>query len=298
MPEGPEVKRLVDSLQIVTGEWIQDIEFLSGRYMKAEPSGFSAFSAWLESCDEPTEILSINCKGKFIWFDLGEWKIFSTLGMTGTYKLEPNKYARFCFDLTPGPKLYYCDMRNFGTIKFTKQAELDKKLKELGPDMLNNPCSFTEWQKICEKHKNKTLVKFLLEQKAISGVGNIYKSESLYLAKLDPNRQVKTMTLEESDRLYHAVRKILRNSYSLGGATIANYSDLDNNEGKYTRFASTAREIKEARAIMYLNHAQDEWEDKSGVMVYGQKCDPFGNKVETIALDDGRTTHWVPGVQK
>ena len=83
-------------------------------------------------------------------------------------------------------EIYYSDMRNFGTLKFYfgigSSKELNKKLSEIGPDMLNEPCDEKTWLKICEKRKNQSLVKFLMEQKNVSGVGNIYKSESLFLA--------------------------------------------------------------------------------------------------------------------
>ena len=71
------------------------------------------------------------------------------------------------------------------------------------------------------------------------------------------------MQLED---LYLSVCKVLRNAYDSGGATIRSYSDLYNNEGRYTRFASSPNEIKQARG--------------GHVMVYNQKEDLFGNPVE------------------
>ena len=88
---------------------------------------------------------------------------------------------------------------------------------------------------------------------------------------------------EELEKLYHAICKVLSASYESGGATIRNYSDLYNNHGKYTRFASNPTEIVEARG--------------GHVMVYNQKEDIYGNPVERIKLDDGRTTFWSPAVQ-
>ena len=126
-------------------------------------------------------------------------------------------------------------------------------------------------------------MKWLMNQSKISGVGNIYKSESLFLAGIAPHRTMGSLDGEELEKLYHAICQVLSASYESGGATIRNYSDLYNNHGKYTRFASNPTEIVEARG--------------GHVMVYNQKTDIYGHPVERIKLDDGRTTFWSPAVQ-
>ena len=237
--------------------------------------------------EEPQKILGINNKGKFIYWLTSSGVIFSTLGMTGTYKTEDNKYARVRWDFDDGFSVYYSDMRNFGTLKFFSKSDyqkhLNKKLSEIGPDMLNEPCDENTWLSICEKRKNNSLVKFLMEQKNVSGVGNIYKSESLFLSALAPHRKVGECSEEELLRLYRSVKTVLKNSLESGGATIRNYSDLYNNQGDYVAFPSKADDMMKSRI---------------GVMVYSQKEDPYGNPIEKVVLDDKRTTHWSPEIQK
>ena len=80
---------------------------------------------------------------------------------------------------------------------------------------------------------------------------------------------------EELVNFYHAICKVLSASFESGGATIRNYSDLYNNHGKYTNFPSNPNEMTEIRR---------------GVMVYNQKHDIYGNPVQRVKLDDGRTT--------
>jgi len=294
MPEGPEVKRLVVQLQdILLEEELLEVTILTGRYTKKPPEGISSFSSSL-----PKVVKDVSCKGKFIYIEFdSDDVIFTTLGMTGTWKTEANKYARikFRFELFD---LYYCDMRNFGTIKFTNQKELLKKLSSIGPDMLSNPCTLEEFHNLCNKHKGRSLVSFLMEQTIISGVGNIYKSESMYLAGVHPSRKIGDLSFVERSKLYYSIIKVLNNSYRLGGATISNYTDMFNNEGQYTRFASNPKEIVAARNNTKFNHAQEEIEEMSGIMVYNQKVDPFGNPVIKIKLNDGRTTHYVPAIQQ
>ena len=229
MPEGPEVTIVTKQLNsIVQDKVIKDIELLSGRYIKKEPSGFTDYVDGAIN-HESQKVLSVNNKGKFIYWLTSSGVIFSTLGMTGTYKTKDNKYARVKWIFDDDTEIYYSDMRNFGTLKFYfgtgSSKELNKKLSEIGPDMLNEPCDEKTWLKICEKRKNQSLVKFLMEQKNVSGVGNIYKSESLFLAGLAPYRKVGECTSEELLRLYKSVKTVLKNSYETGGTTIRNYSD-------------------------------------------------------------------------
>ena len=287
MPEGPEVTIVTKQLNFtVQNIVIKDIELLSGRYTKKEPSGFTDFVDGAIN-HESQKVLGVHNKGKFIYWLTSSGVIFSTLGMTGTYKTKDNKYARVKWIFDDDTEIYYSDMRNFGTLKFyfgaESSKELIKKLSEIGPDMLNKPCDEKTWLKICEKRKNQSLVKFLMEQKNVSGVGNIYKSESLFLAGLAPYRKVGDCTSEELVRLYTSVKTVLKNSYETGGATIRNYSDLYNNQGQYVAFPSKADEMMKSRI---------------GVMVYSQKEDPYGNPIQKIKLDDQRTTYYSPEVQK
>ena len=276
------MKRLVVQVNdFVQGHKLVDIEILSGRYLKTPPVGFAQFRQELDNF----HIDLVGCYGKFIsWsLDRSRWHIFSTLGMTGTYKTEEDEYSRIAFDLSDGTSVYYSDMRNFGTLKFVNSIdELNKKLATLGPDMLSNPCDEETWLKRIHKYDNRTLVWVLMNQKIFSGVGNIYKSESLYLAKLMPSRTVGSCSEQQLLRLREAVIKVLNNAYEMGGATIRNYSDLFGNKGGYMGFESES-----SKEIAF----------RPTVMVYNQKKDPLGNVVHKITLDDKRTTYYVPECQ-
>ena len=284
MPEGPECTIVARQLHsFCTDKTLKNIELVSGRYTKKEPDGYSSFMSVL-----PQTVAGVSNKGKFIYLMTKENSvIFITLGMSGTFKVDENKYARVKFSFSDGSHIFYSDMRNFGTLKFftsdNSELALRKKLSEIGPDMLNDPCQLHDWLKICRRRNQNSMVKFLMNQKNISGVGNIYKSEALFLAGIDPRRTIESCSDKELEKLYSAVKKILKTSYESGGSTIRNYSDLYNNHGQYTRFPSNPQEMVEARG--------------SRVMVYGQKTDIYGNEVVRLKLDDDRTTFFSPAVQ-
>lgn len=289
MPEGPECTTVAVQLHsILKNAYLTDVSILSGRYLKTLPEGFERLSERL-----PLQILGVRNKGKFIYMQLErDWNVFITLGMSGSFKISTNPYARVQFDYLHDTgetqvenRVFYSDMRNFGTLKFVQGQEvLEQKLASIGPDMLNAPCSEEQWLNLCERYKRKSLVNFLMTQSVVSGVGNIYKSESLFLARLHPARTVSSCSQEELLELYRAVLQVLKIAYETGGSTIRNYSDVYNSEGKYARYASAVKEIADARL--------------GKVMVYGQKTDPYGNLISRITLDDKRTTHYSPVLQK
>ena len=287
MPEGPECTRTCRQLDRATrGKSLVNFNFISGRYVKNLPTGFADFYIALDEKNLP--IKGVFNKGKFIWWEFGDLLpicyMYTTLGMTGNFKFQPSKHTRIAFYFDDDSSIYYNDQRNFGTIKFVfDSSEHEKKLQSIGPDMLNNPCVLSDFISIAKSKPNWTVVKWLMDQSQISGVGNIYKSESLFLAGIAPHRIMGSLGNEELEKLYYAICKVLSASYETGGATIRNYSDLYNNHGKYTRFASNPNEIVEARG--------------GHVMVYNQKQDIYGNPVERVKLNDGRTTFWSPAVQ-
>ena len=287
MPEGPECTRTARQVnRAVQGKELVNLNFISGRYTKKLPDKFADFYIALEEQHLPVK--GVYNKGKFIWWEFGDLLpicyMYTTLGMTGNFKLQPSKHTRIAFYFDDDSAIYYNDQRNFGTIKFVfDDKDHQKKLDSIGPDMLNNPCTLSTFLDIANRKPGWTVVKWLMEQSQISGVGNIYKSESLFLAGIAPHRLMGSLDGEELERLYHAICKVLSASFESGGATIRNYSDLYNNHGQYTRFASNPGEIVEARG--------------GHVMVYNQKEDIYGNPVERIKLNDGRTTFWSPKVQ-
>jgi len=288
MPEGPECTRTARQLdRAVRGKSLVNLNIVSGRYTKQLPTGFADFYFALDEKHLPVK--GVFNKGKFIWWEFGDLLpicyMYTTLGMSGNFKLQPSKHTRIAFYFDDDSSVYYNDQRNFGTIKFVfDDKDHQKKLDSIGPDMLNNPCTLSQFLHIARLKPRWTLVKWLMDQSQVSGVGNIYKSESLFLAGLRPDRTLESCTDEELEKLYYAVCKVLSASYESGGATLRNYSDLYNNHGQYTRFASSPNEMVEARG--------------GRVMVYNQKQDIYGNPVVRVKLNDGRTTFWSPEVQR
>lgn len=280
MPEGPEVRRLVDQIRSeVVGLKIVKAQILSGRYTKTVPTGWTKFISY-----NPYIIEDVKCKGKFIWFELKSADgtphfIWNTLGMSGGWSYHPeessHKHARLRLSLNSGRFLDFVDMRNFGTLHFYSDLDglvaTQKKLKSIGRDFLQEEISDNSFKTNMLFHaSHKTVPEALMNQKIFSGVGNYLKAEAMYLAKISPHRKVGSLSDEEFSRLNQAIHSLIRESYESGGSTLQTYKDLYGNSGNFSsRFA-----------------------------VYKQKKDPQGNPVAKLKTKDGRTTYWVPAIQK
>lgn len=267
MPEAPEVRRYVDSLQSIIGLQIVSVTtLLSSRYFASGIVGMCT-TRTPDSLAFPVTISSIDNKGKFIYWTLQAnddhcWVLLNSLGMTGGWQFQRGPNTRVIFHLSDGNVVCYDDARNYGTLKFAKgDIELNRKLRLLGSDMLQHPPDVVTYIQLVRKIKpNRTLAEMLMDQRVVSGVGNYIKSESLYVAGLSPHRLVTSCTDIELTLLHAAIIDVCNTSYK----------STDMSTGQYgPEFA-----------------------------VYGRKHDPQGRIVVNEITLDKRTSWWVPEVQK
>tara|TARA_A100001015_G_C14800676_1_gene636799 strand:- start:120 stop:716 length:597 start_codon:yes stop_codon:yes gene_type:complete len=185
MPEGPEVKYLVDKLnRKLKNKVLKKINIKGGRYMKhGPPKNFNKFIKEL-----PLKIESVNCKGKFIYFNFidSDFSMWNTLGMSGWWINNDEKHSNLEF-IYDDKVIYFNDVRNFGTFTFCNKNNLDKKLNTLGADILNEIDEFEIFKKRIDRKRNDAFIaSAILDQKVSAGVGNYIRAEALYVAKISP----------------------------------------------------------------------------------------------------------------
>lgn len=188
----------------------------------------------------------------------------------------PSKATHVVFHLDKGATLYYNDIRQFGWIKVVP-TDTVKELpffKELGPEfpLVKKDSSLTEDEFAKILSKTKTSVKVvIMDQKKMSGVGNIYANDSLYLAKIDPKRPANSLTAEEVKSLYKAILEVLQKGLEEGGASELTFVNVLGKPGNYQ------------------NHTQVYGHD-------GEKCKRDGTVIKKITLG-GRGTYYCPTCQ-
>ena len=204
------------------------------------------------------KIEKIYRRSKFLIFQLtGKTFMLVHLGMTGKfffinkkkkklktsfyYKLDPekdSKHDRVIFYLEKNQKLIYNDVRKFGFIKFYNHDKLNKSmhLRNLGPEPLNNGWNSTYFKRYI-LGRERTIKDILMDQKFVSGIGNIYANETLFLSSIKPSRKVNKIKDHEIEKIIKNTKKILESSIKLGGASIKDFSN-DGKKGGFQQYFS------------------------------------------------------------
>ena len=141
-----------------------------------------------------------------------------------------------------GLNLTFVDQRSFGSFKIVDRKGLKKKLKTIGHDLTKSPMPYIQWQSLRNnpKIKNKPLGELLMSQKWFSGIGNIYKAEILYRAKIGPGVTPENLKDFEWAEINVFAHKILKNALAAGGSSVYTY----NSNGKLGKFQRSLKVYK------------------------------------------------------
>ena len=233
MPELPEVetvKRGLESLIKMPGSQILKIE--SGdKKLRYHPNS----SLLKKICNK--EIKNLTRKAKYLLFELDDYILLSHLGMTGSWRIEKDqrKHDHIRIFLSDGRILTYHDPRRFGMFEVLKKETWtqDQRIAGLGLDPVEDDEFCGEW--LYEVSRNKTVpVKvFIMNQKFIVGVGNIYASEALFLSGIHPLKKAGRLSKEQCQRLADAIVEVLLDAIHWGGTTISDFKSAGGSEGYF-----------------------------------------------------------------
>lgn len=313
----PELCEIAITAQYLTSKlrnkFIVGIEIMSGRYQRHELPGKSLIE------NNILKINKVDSKGKFMWFELEKTDnannkvyILNNFGLTGMWSFEEEKNARIKFTVVKNKDdsknkekhsyLYFTDDRNFGIVSITdKKDDLDEKLNKLAPDLLKTEFTekdylkwFTEFRDAKKSIQEKPIVVFLMNQDKKdsigSGIGNYLSVEILYRAKISPHRQVKSLSDKEILKLAKELRKVIKQCY------------INNKTGYMTIYEEYADEhlelIEKGELPNYHSDIEINKDKGFSFKVYRLKEDSKKNKVIVDEIIPGRSTYWVPAVQK
>lgn len=225
MPELPEVETVKRTLyQLVQGKKIMKVEVLLPRIIQ-RPSDTKQFSLLLEG----ETIQDIQRRGKFLRIILDQYVLVSHLRMEGRYGVhsvdEPlEKHTHVVFRFEDGSELRYKDVRQFGTMHiFNKGEELrHPPLNKLGLEPLDPNFTLEAFCKVV-KGKKTRCKSFLLNQSYVTGLGNIYVDEALFLARIHPERTMDSLEASELCSLHEAIVQTLSEAVKQGGSSIKSY---------------------------------------------------------------------------
>ena len=148
----------------------------------------------------------------------------------------PNKHTRAIFSFAGGGKLFFNDLRKFGYLKIVDKKELALILENnYGPEPLEVALNFSYLSKILKGRKTK-IKALLLDQKLVSGLGNIYVDEALFAAGVLPHRLAGTLNEEEIKKLLKAINSIIKKAILHRGTTFSDYRDSEGKKGNFSKF--------------------------------------------------------------
>lgn len=226
MPELPEVETIkVGLVQNIIGKKIKAIEVLSPKSFQGDPNEVIGKS-----------VKDVIRRAKMIKIDLDDRSLLVHLKMSGQIILNgnPTKSTRVIITFSDGTKLLFNDQRKFGWIKV---VEDDSHFQKLGPEPLEKDFTFEVFKTQIHKRKNTPVKVALLDQEVISGIGNIYACEAVFISKIDPRRKVSSLSDLELKKLHQAVMDVLQKGVNLGGSSSVHYVDIKGKRGTFLQEA-------------------------------------------------------------
>lgn len=232
MPEMPEVEQVRKTLTPhIEGKKITSVEVYLDRLIK-HPT-VEKFVAGLVG----KTIQRVGRKGKYLVLHTDEnQKLIVHLRMTGALLAQSSDapapaYAKIKFTLTEGVTMWFTDIRTFGTLYLvTNDDAYIEGYETLGPEPLSEGFTAAYLAPLAAKSR-KPVKTFILDQKVIAGLGNIYADECLALSGILPMRLANTLSGEEVAELCKAVNAVIAQGIKNRGTTFRDYKDGEGNKG-------------------------------------------------------------------
>jgi len=185
-------------------------------------------------------VTAIDRRGKYLLIQVERGTAIIHLGMSGSLRVciadEPRrKHDHFQLGTAEKHIIRYHDPRRFGCLLWQAAGEeAHPLLSKLGPEPLSD--SFDAQHLFDATRKRQVAIKnLIMNSQVVVGVGNIYASESLYMAGVAPGRAARRITRNECKRLTHAIKQVLQRSITQGGTTLRDFVNSDGNPGYFAQ---------------------------------------------------------------
>lgn len=256
MPELPEVETVRRGLhELIIGRVIKEVSHDT-------PKSFPNASHDVKEFLVGSKVVDVRRRAKVLLIDLStEYTLVTHLKMTGQIVFRgeavfgaghpneslvgelPDRSTRVTLTFADGSHLYFNDQRKFGWMKLLPTLEVPNIdfMKKVGPEPLEADFSPEEFAARFIRRAKSSIKAALLDQTVVAGVGNIYADESLWGAKIHPQRLVGGITPAEFKKLYTELRSVMNLAIEKGGSTDKNYVNAEGKRGNYLTFARVFR---------------------------------------------------------
>ena len=236
MPELPEVETTKRGLEPhIVGKHVLSVSIYQKQLRWEIPSHLpkTIKGEFIEKISRRANVILIKCSNG---------TLVMHLGMSGSISVVPSgevlkKHHHFELVLDNATSMRFHDPRRFGSILWQKNNEQLSLFKNLGPEPLTNEFNDnTLYQS--SRGKKKNIKTFIMDSNIVVGVGNIYASESLFLAGISPKRLAGKTSKKRYKVLTQCIKQILSEAINNGGTTLNDFSNIDGEPGYFSQVLS------------------------------------------------------------
>ncbi|KGP62505.1 5-hydroxymethyluracil DNA glycosylase [Legionella norrlandica] len=233
MPELPEVETTRQGIKPhLEGHVISSVKVRNHKFRLPIPENIDELCAG-------KLITAIERRGKYILLHLNKGYILIHLGMSGhlrivPYKTNPQKHDHIDMIMNNGLMLRFCDPRRFGLFFYIDEAPYQHPLLAyLGPEPLSNDFN-SAYLLSRAQNKSQSIKSFIMDSQIVVGVGNIYATESLFLAQIHPKTPTKKVNEKIMSSLTGHIKNILQTAIIAGGTTLRDFYSFDGKPGYFS----------------------------------------------------------------
>lgn len=280
MPELPEVEVLVRYLQqVLPGRRIRAVTVK--RPKSVRPDSVAVFEQSLKG----QSVVSVTRRAKYLIFELEQrsrkTQMLGHLGMTGRMYVQPKadslpKHTAASFELDKG-RFVFEDTRYFGRLSLCLES-----LAKLGPEPLSEAFNSADFFRGLQRSRQAIKVR-LLASDLVVGVGNIYASEALFRATIDPRIPSNKLTRAQAKRLHAAIQATLQEAIALGSTLPLDWSGKEGRD-----------------QLFYFGRESGAKSNEERLLVYGRKGEPChrcGAQIQRV-VQAARSTFFCVRCQK
>lgn len=222
-------------------------------------------------CGELACAIHLKMTGQLIWWGGDGSLVMGGHPEEGYLQREPHKHTRLVFTFTDSGRLFFNDLRIFGTVRVLPVREVQKLafVAGLGPEPEQLTAEYLTER--LQARKGTVLKSFLLDQTEVAGLGNIYADETCFRAGVLPDRRSGTITPAEAERLVRAAQETIHLALAHQGSSERDYRTAIGEKGTYLSVANVYRRT-------------------------GQPCRTCGTPIQRVVVG-GRSTHFCSSCQ-
>ena len=236
MPELPEAESIVRALaRVLAGRRIVKVETFAphlrsdlGPLVRAKLSGRT--------------VIGCRRRGRYAVIDLDDGRsVVMHFGMSGVVRVEDSalprrRHEHVFIHLDDGRAVRFEDPRRFGAVEVHRLGGdgWPEPLREIGVEPLTAAFSGAYLFR-ASRGRKKTVKEFIMDNRIVTGIGNIYAAETLFACGISPTRPASALDEKECAAIVREAKRILREAIRLGGTTVSDYRNVDGSEGKFVQ---------------------------------------------------------------